>query len=194
MKTVSQFLSERYLNLFSSEEKKSEADAVWELIQQSYAPIGGIKGSGFDSKEDMIQNIPFWKCVRKSGKIVAVALYKDKQGRKRVAIGTDGTEVGKNSVRKIVAEDFSRAYVEVSGPSFFSMVKHLGIEFLKKYVKTPGEAQTLLGEKLSEPSQSDPMVQKVPEFKEYMYSREIGGHQHTKIMLGTSGNKIVVSE
>ena len=36
-------------------------DQAWEMLNKTYAPIGGIKGSGFSSREDMIKNIPFWK-------------------------------------------------------------------------------------------------------------------------------------
>ena len=42
-------------------DREKYAPAVWDLIQQSYAKIGGIKGKGFSSPDDMIMSIPFWK-------------------------------------------------------------------------------------------------------------------------------------
>jgi hypothetical protein len=141
MKRFEEFLNERFLNVFSDSEKQPFVDDVWEIIQKSYAKIGGIHGSGFKSKEDMIKSIPMWKVVRKNGVIVAVALYKDKEGRKRVAVGTNGTEEGKASIREIAENDFKRAYFEVSGPSFGSLRKSLGVDFLKKFAKTRTEVE-----------------------------------------------------
>lgn len=194
MKEFTQFLNERFVNAFSTEEKTPLADEVWDIIQKSYAKIGGIHGSGFKNKQNMIDAIPMWKAVRKNGKIVAVALYKDKEGRKRVAVGTDGSEDGKKGIFEIAKHDFTRAYFEVSGPSFGSLKRELGIEFLKQYVKSVEEAEYISGEKFGPPDESDKMFTGTPELQKYMYSRDIGGTAHTKIMFGTNGKKIVVRD
>jgi hypothetical protein len=59
MKRFSEFLQERFLNYFERDaQKKNEVvDEVWNILQVSYKPIGGIKGKGFQSKEDMMKNI-----------------------------------------------------------------------------------------------------------------------------------------
>ncbi len=88
------YFTEGINNLFTKDKKQEVVDIVWDLLQKSYAPIGGIKGSGFNSKEDMY-NIPFWKTVTVNNKIVAGIMYKDKDFRKTVAVFTDGTKVGK---------------------------------------------------------------------------------------------------
>lgn len=93
-----QTLTEKFINLIGEkdiEKKREYADRVWDILQRSYAKIGGIKGSGFKSKEDMIKNIPFWKIMKSNGKVIAVKLYKDKNGRKSVAGGTDGSKEAK---------------------------------------------------------------------------------------------------
>ena len=58
MGTISfkRFLEERFVNALPKDEdlKAKYADKAWELLQKSYAPIGGIKGKGFESKEDMM--------------------------------------------------------------------------------------------------------------------------------------------
>ena len=66
-----------------------------------------------------------WKLIRKGGKIVTVAMYKDKKGRKRVAVGTNGTPAGKEGLRMIVTEDVKmhRSYGEISGPSLGFFMK-----------------------------------------------------------------------
>ena len=89
------YLNEGFVNLIHDDPKKSQyVDAVWDMLQTSYAKIGGIKGNGFQSKEAMM-SLPFWKVGTVKGKPVAVTIYKDKSGRKAVASGTDGSDEGK---------------------------------------------------------------------------------------------------
>lgn len=57
--------------------REKYAEQVWDVLQFSYRDIGGIKGSGFSSIQDMIDNIPFWKMVTKNGEVHAVVMYKD---------------------------------------------------------------------------------------------------------------------
>lgn len=186
-----QYLTEGYVNLFSSGDKQQYKDDVFAILQASYAPIGGIHGSGFRSADDMVDNIPFWKLVRRSGKVVAVALYKDRQGRKRVAIGSDGTPAGKAGVASIFKEDFSRAFFEISGRSLSFHVKLLGYDFVKGYAIKPSDVERVIGEPVSAVAANDPEVVAHPPLKDLFYSREIGGSPHTKIMLGTPGRKII---
>ena len=81
-------LNESYKNLTSRKEKEKYAEEVFSLLQSTYSKIGGLKGNGFQSKEDMIEKIPFWKLFIFQGRVIACSMYKDKQGRKRVAIGS----------------------------------------------------------------------------------------------------------
>lgn len=191
MKTLTQFLTERYINLFSAQDKTPLADEVFSLLQTSYQKIGGIKGSGFSSPEDMIQKIPFWKLVKRNGKIVAGAMYKDSDGRKRVAVFTDGTESGKTALAGIYKEDFSRAFFEVSDSALGFIVKQVGVEFVEKYAKTPEQAEKILKEPVSKVPSSDPHLTKIPSLSRYFYQRKIGGSLKTKIMLGTNGKEII---
>lgn len=187
-------LIERYVNLFDPEKKKAYADVVWDMIQNAYKKIGGIRGSGFSSKEDMIKNIPFWKVAKKDGKVVAVALYKDKGGRKRIASATDGTEDGKEKLEIMGRDDITRqrSYAEVSSSSLkFILRRWKGPEDITKYMILPKDAEKILGDELKYPvSDDDPEVVAHPELKKYFYQREIGGHYHTKLMIGTPGMKL----
>jgi len=58
-------------------------DQVWNILQSSYASQGGIKGTGFGSKEEMIRKIPFWKIFRRGDQVKVVFLYKDKKVERR---------------------------------------------------------------------------------------------------------------
>lgn len=187
-------LVERYVNLFDPEKKKQYADVVWDMIQNAYKKIGGIRGSGFSSKEDMIKNIPFWKVAKKDGKVVAVALYKDKGGRKRIASATDGTEDGKEKLEIMGRDDITRqrSYAEVSSSSLkFLLRRWKGPEDITKYMILPKDAEKILGDELKYPvSDDDPEVIAHPQLKKYFYQRDIGGHYHTKLMIGTPGVKL----
>ena len=186
-------LNERVVNIFKSDkgDREKYAREVFDKIQKAYKSQGGIKGNGFKSPEDMIKNIPFWKIVRKNDEIVAGILYKDKGGRKGVASFTDGTPEGKKALIDIKKAEFSRAYNEVSGLALGFTKKILGIDFILKYVKTPEEATKILGDELRPVPENDENVRYTPELKPYFYQREIGGKWHTKVMLGTTGKKIV---
>lgn len=192
---ITDILVERFVNLLGDDpEKDKYVDVVWDMITKSYARIGGIQGKGFSTKEDLINNIPFWKLVRKDGDIVAGAFYRDKEGRKRVAVATNGTDTGKVALASIMANDFDRAYFEVSDPSLGFMVKQVGLDFVQGYARSVEQAQQISGDELQAPPADDPHVVKYPSLANNFYQRDIGGHMHTKIMLGTTGNKIVVSD
>jgi hypothetical protein len=66
---VAEILNERYINILPSDTdaRRQYAPEVWDLLVNSYALVGGLIGKGFSSMEDMIENIPFWKMVRRDG-------------------------------------------------------------------------------------------------------------------------------
>ena len=186
-------LVERFINLFDPKEKEKYADEVWNMLQKSYEKVGGLHGSGFNSKEDMIKNMPFWKLAKKNGKIIAVSLYKDKEGRKRVASGTDGTDEGKDQLELIGKEDLTqeRAFAEVSSASLNFMLRRWKGSDITKYMILPQDAEKILKTKLEYPvPDDDSEVQAHPELKKFFYRREIGGKSHTKLMIGKPGKKI----
>jgi len=188
-------LNEKFVNLLHDDPKKQQyADEVKSLLDKSYASVGGIHGSGFRDKDDMIKNIPMWKLKKHQGKVVAAAMYKDKGGRKAVAIATDGTEHGKRGASDIMSDDLrtGRAYGEKSSKSLSFIKKHLGAEELKKHVVPYHEVHHHLDrdDEIRKPPEDDPEIVRHPEYKDHFYQRKIGGEWHTKLMLGKPGNKI----
>jgi len=165
---------ERFDNFFTDEQKNKYIDQIWDILQSSYKDIGGIKGSGLNSKEDMIKNIPMIKVYREGDVIKVVFCYKDKDGRKKVAIGTDGSFEAKRMLIKMLKEEYStgRSWGEVSDKVLHFMRKFFTLEELEKYAidpadiakKLPNDNITLIGNK--------------------MYTREIGGNQITKMGIG----------
>ena len=200
IKTMSEeLLSEKFLNLIDNDERKEEyADVIWKMLNKAYEGIGGLKGSGFKSKEDMIKNINFWKIFKRNGVPIAVAMYRDKGGRKRVAVASDGTAEGKQAVYDVYKNDFDRAYFEVSDASLGAILKNVGEEKALKYAKNIDEVKKISPKHdILEPDFSDPdisaIVKKYPKIAKFYYRREIKGKIKHKIMLGTKG-KIITKD
>lgn len=199
MLTYKEFLNESFVNLIGDDERKTQyADQVWDVLQRSYADIGGIQGNGFQSKEDMIKKIPFWKIDVYNGKVSAIVMYKDKNGRKAVASGTDGTQRGIKKYYEMAKAELGRSYAEKSKKSLGAAIKAHG-ESIEAFMIPVDEVK-----KIAAPDEIIPLsvfkgkldaddaftAKKYPQFKKYMYIREIGGKPHMKVMLGTPRKKI----
>lgn len=169
-------LNERYVNAFDAQSKEAYAPEVWDILQKSYSKIGGLKSGGLDTIEGLIKNSKMWKLLKRDGKIKVVSIYKDKEGRKSVAVGTDGTQEAKLALAKMLKTEFENSYREVSDSMEAFIFKH--VPHLANKYKIPVEiVKELVHDEIR------------PEEDGYHYKREIGGHWHTKIMLGTPGNK-----
>jgi hypothetical protein len=202
MLSFRQFIPENYKNFIgpnSQANREKWIDQAWSILQKSYEPIGGIKGGGFNSKQDMIDNIPFWKIYTKGDKLVAAAFYKDKGGRKCVAIATDGSDLGKKVVGEIYKASLGVAYGEKSGPALGTMMKTVPWETLEGFMFTPDELEKISGEKViriekfgvENLDEKDKFTyNKFPKLRPYFYVRELGGEMHLKAAMGTPNLKI----
>jgi hypothetical protein len=169
---LEELLTERFANLFFNDERKEIfADQVWEMLQRSYKKEGGLKGNGFGSKEEMIRKIPFWKLKLRNGVVKAATMYKDKNGRKLVALGYDGTPDGRLNLVKMIQEDVKRSFVEVSGRGLLFLTSV--IPDWQKYALPVEYVRKILPK------------DNIIAVDNYRYQREIGGSQIEKIMLGT---------
>lgn len=172
----SDLIIESYKNILKNEHDNRQryATDVWEILQDSYKEIGGIKGNGFKSIEDMIDNIPLWKLCVRGGEVTAVMMYKDNHGRKSVAMGTDGSAMGKKDLANMLRDEYKtkRAYAEISGGSLKFHQKLLGAEF--ESIRLPSEkAIDIFG------------TDEIKLVDEYNYKRLIGGKWIDKVMVGT---------
>jgi hypothetical protein len=187
------FISEGYLNIFNSVQKEKYAEEAYSQLQNAYRKVGGLKGSGFETPFDMINNIPFWKIkLDANGRILAAAYYKDKEGRKRVAVSSDGTVTGKRILADIIVSDLKhgRAYAEQSGSSLRFLVSQIGYDGVKKYVLPIAKVSQIIPDEIRDTPEDDVEVINHPELAEYFYQRKIGGHWHTKIAIGTPSIKM----
>jgi hypothetical protein len=169
--------------------KDAIKDKVFDMLQRAYADQGGIAGTGFNSPDDMVQNIPFWKINRKNGVINAVVMYKDTLGRKRVAMATDGTQAGKDAMADIIVSDMTqgRSYGEISGKALSFALRVIDVV---PYLISFNRVQEIIakrGDTITRPPADDPEIIRHPELADYFYVRLIGKDPHTKVMLGKPG-------
>lgn len=195
MKFRNMLLAEAFVNLFDKdkEEKKKYAQEVFDMLTVAYKDFGGLIGSGFSDIDDMIENIPFWKILKKNGKIIAVEMYKDKQGRKVVAVATDGSPEGKSALLKIKKEAFKRSYFEMSDPALGWLIRNLSMKFVHDNAVPLEQAKEIVtknGDEFSYAPEDDKEVKKYPELKPFFYQRKIGNTRKVKIMLGKPGLEI----
>lgn len=135
MKRLTQYIkeniiTEHFLTITKKEDMKKYSNDVWDILQKSYAYIGGI--AGINSIDDIINDTDMWKLVRRNGKITAMKAYKFKNnGRKANCGGSDGTEQGKKDLMKIYQEDGickdRKQYGEYSGKAISTVLKTGGI-------------------------------------------------------------------
>ena len=205
MKTFQSYLKESFTNYIdkglNTDQRTPElAKDILDILQFSYKDIGGIKGSGFNSAEDMIANVPFWKIDRHpdTGKISSVVLYKDKGGRKSVAIGGDGSKRGKDKIMDVFRSELGRSYSEKSKSALGLLIKVLG-DNIKSFLIKPENAGKILKKEVTPisnmdntdlPQDAQMTLSKYPWIKDYGYLRDIGGTQTFKVLLGTTNINI----
>jgi hypothetical protein len=198
MKLFTEFrsdLNESFDNILPDDHDKREkhTPALFNMVHKAYADQGGIHGSGFGSHEDMKKNIPMIKMNKKHGEINAAAFYKDKGGRKRVAVATNGSDEGKHALAKIMKADLTqhRSYGETSGKSISFLHKHLHAADIKSFAIHPDIIKKANPEDhFRDVPHNDPHVAKFPHLKDHFYQRKIGNDWHTKISIGSMGHEI----
>lgn len=168
---------EHIINLWPEDKAKKQQylDEVWDMIEDSYASIGGCNCD----KSELLGDNVYWKLTKRNGKITCVFLYKvTKFGRKMFVLATDGTKQGSLDLRKIVEEDVKQLdrnfYAEVSGKPEYIYLNR------KANKISVDKVQNILGaNKQIEPDEDG-----------YHYKRTIGPNKvkHTKIMVGNPKN------
>lgn len=165
----SQILFEHFVNLHTPEQKEPYKDIVWDILQRSYAEIGGFKGAA--NADELAHTPGLWKLSRRDGEIGAVAIYKDHHGRKAIGFGTDGSVHARRDFHNIKDADvkFERMWVEASGT----------IEHVLSKIHTPmipaKYATFLTGKEILSYNKDG-----------YHYTRLLAGHPHEKVIFGVA--------
>ena len=79
-------LHESIKALFDDKSRLAIADEVLQMARSNYAGVGGIKGDGMDSPEELVASTKMWRIIRKNNKIIGGILYNDRGGKKVVPI------------------------------------------------------------------------------------------------------------
>lgn len=120
-------LLERYITAITPEDKEKYKDIVWGILQRSYKDIGGFWT--YQDADELVASTSLWKLYRKEGGIRAVAVYRDKYGRKCIGLGSDGTLSGVEGLMRIMKEDqdpkLKRAWIEIA-PNLDKLWKKIG--------------------------------------------------------------------
>lgn len=187
MTSFKQFLNESFKNYFSIEDKQVWAEKAFAQLENSYKNIGGLKGAEFKNVDTFLKANLFWKLNIINGELVAAAYYKDKAGRKRIAISSNGTKRAKEIITEIMVNDLllGRSWVEQSSNSLAFLVKEVGFDFVKKYILTAEQIEKLTGAETRKPPEDDKEIQRHPELAKFFYQRRIAGEWKTKLALGT---------
>lgn len=111
-------LNEHFVTLMDKKEMLKYGNQVYNILQRTYAPIGGLLGC--NSVDELISDTDFWKLVRRGDKITACMIYSSKRGGRKIVFGgQDGTLQGKQDFYSICKEDIKitgrNAWAEVSG-------------------------------------------------------------------------------
>jgi len=199
--TLKKFISERYVNAIGDKDidlKNQYKKQVWDLLQSSYAKNGGLMGSGFQSMEIMVEKIPMWKMVINNGTVEAVVMYKDKGGRKSVAMGSTGSPYAKKAISNLFPAELQRSYGEKSKSALGALMKIVPWSVLEPYAKTPAQVKKVSKDTITSlkdfkgtlPDDAKATLTKFPVLQPYGYFREIGGKLSFKVMIGTPGKTI----
>ena len=169
MPIVQSILAEHYINITDKAQMVPYIDYIWDMLDKAYAYVGGFKSA--KNKEDLIKKSSLWKMVRRNGKIVCIAIYTDKLGRKAIAKAYDESEIGKTEVHKLFFDDarLKRGWGEFSHAPEYIMLKYGARKVPNKY------AQKILGPK-------KPIISFNPDG--FHYTRLIQGEPKEKIILG----------
>ena len=205
-KKFKSFINERFINAVGDRDvelKTQYGKQVFDLLQKSYASIGGLKSSGFESVDAMIKKIPMWKMVVNKGTVEAVILYKDKGGRKSVAMGSTGSDYARKHLKTILAKDITRSYGEKSKAALGALMKLVPWSVLEPYIQradavaklaAPDSVMTIKDYQKNVsrnlPTDAVKTLEKYPELKPYGYFRELGDTYIFKVMIGSPGKTI----
>ena len=197
---IEQVITERFINLIGDDPKKQQyMHAVWDMLQKSYQNIGGLKIGGLDSAQDLVK-LPMWKIMTKDGEIKLVVLYKDKGGRKSVAVATDGSREAVRQMSDVMKHEAKRAYSEKSKASLGMFMKSVSnpeqylipIDQVKDIVGQDAQIISIANKDPAEwPVDSEELesaqriLKKYPKLQDYGYLRMIRNNYKFKVMTGT---------
>lgn len=151
------------------EEKEKYVDSVWEVLKEGYENVKG--GLFFKSKLELLKSTKMWKVILFHGAVVAVTIYKVKNGLKIVAlsVGQKFRDIAVAALARLIKHDLKSCWMELSEAAEKFVMKNGG----KHYVVPNYLVENILGKEVS---LADDGIH---------YIREVMGMRKKKILLGT---------
>jgi len=168
---------------------------VYAHLERAYRHIGGITlGSGFADPGEMLRQIPVWRLVFETGRLVSVMVFKETKGRLKMvayAAGDASEAVKQNDLRCMVR----LSHAELSGALLIAVLKQFGPSIQRHLLHADkvleGRETFTLGESadaLRCPENSRTLARLTAEFPgvlPFLYVRRIGGRLKLKLLVGT---------
>nr|WP_128810749.1 hypothetical protein [Vibrio alfacsensis] len=159
------------LTLNTQENMTRYQTQVWKILSDSYQTVSG--GLHYTSPKALIEESDQWQILVKDGIVLAVTVYKAKQGWKLVAMGIHHQYIpqAKSALAILIKSALNHSWMELSEGAERFVMKHCDGH---KYMIHISIANKLLG-KFIEPSTTS----------QYHYKRKIMDKVKTKILLGS---------
>ena len=125
------------IEFLQKNELKPYVDDIWNILQESYKDIGGIKS--FHSYNDFKRRLSFAKLVFENETLIACSVYRSiESSYKMIAIGCNQTKIGKIALQRIIQDDIKsfdmHFWAEVSGAIEHYFKKYNGYPMPNKLV------------------------------------------------------------
>jgi hypothetical protein len=168
-----ELLTERIINLHTADQKAKYVDQVWDILQQSYAKIGGFKSAS--SPQELIEIPGYWKLVKRADQITAVNLYRKVPHTTTFKTFASGAVTDGNTATN-------------QGRSDYMMLKRDDVKQERSWAEVSGSA-----EKIAKRLNSTPIPNK---FAAYLTDKEIlsynpDGYHYTRLIMGEPHEKII---
>lgn len=149
---------------------------VWDLLSDAYVNVKG--GLNFESKQVLIDSTCEWKVVFSGENIIAVTIYKAKNGLKLVAMATNKLfkDIARKALIKLIKSEIKHCWMELSENAERFVMKYCNG---KKHRVNKSHIHALLNKQVSLESNDS-----------YHYYRTIKNIRKQKIVVGTPNSII----
>lgn len=181
--STTQPINEAFVNIFKRDLDLQDmyGQQVCDIITAAYAAIGGNTDASTLTVDGLKASFPMWKLYVSGGVVKFVMLFKDRQGRKLTALGTDGSREASLMLRKQLPKLMDTAYGELSGDA---------LRLFKIALKTRFQDHQIPNTEVAGILNIDPSeIELHPDG--FSYTRNIDGKRIEKQMIGTHGLPIV---
>lgn len=162
-------------------ERQPYAKQVWDMLQRSYAKIGGFMSAA--SPEELVNTPGYWKLIRRDGRITAVNIYKKSDKTNNYKIIASATETSDHPETGAIK-------ATPQGLSDYNMMKNADIKTGRSWAEVSGPVEKMMLRAGAKPVSNQyagfltgkEIISLNPDG--YHYTRLIQGEPHEKVIYG----------